>query len=336
MALDTATQDLGLSYQAQQSKKARAAANRIQDLWWSLKRQDLSGSWNAGVGTQMVTAITAAQYSSASTADDYVDAATLAQGALIDRAGRVQPAAFAGLAADGRSLHDLMYLPVITTKTRLAAGQSLEDALLAGLQQALMLGSSEVMQAGRGAVGASMIGQRTIQGYVRVVTPPACDRCIVLAGKEYGWNRGFQRHPHCDCYHVPTTLIARHQGRGGFIDPEDYFKSLTRAEQDRIFTAASAQAIRDGADLTSVVNARRGMYTTTAYGRRVSATREGATRRGAFYRQERRRAIAAGQVPQSGRGFRLRTPRLMPDEIYRLAESRDEVIAMLRRFGYLR
>jgi hypothetical protein len=334
VALDQATRDLGLSYQGQQSRKARVAANRLQDLWWSLKRQDLSGSWNSGIGAQMVSTIAAGQLASANSADDYVDAVTLAQGALIDRAGRVQPAAFSGLAADGRSLHDLMYLPVITTKTRIAAGQTYDDAMLAGLRQALMLGSSEVMEAGRGAVGASMAGQRTIQGYVRVVTPPACDRCVVLAGKEYGWNKGFLRHPHCDCYHVPTTLVARNQH--GFLDPHDYFNSLSRAEQNRVFTAAGAQAIRDGGDLTAIVNARRGMYTTTAYGRTVSATREGITRRGAFHRSERARAIAEGRVPRSGAGFRLRTPRLMPDEIYRLAESRDEAIAMLRRFGYLR
>lgn len=87
--------------------------------------------------------------------------------------------------------------------------------------------------------------------------------------------------------------------------------------------------------MAQVVNARRGMYTTEAYGRTLQATREGATRRGAFYRQERRRAIDRSLVPSSGRGFQLRTPRLLPEEIFRLADSRDEAIAMLRRFGYL-
>ena len=120
------------------------------------------------------------------------------------------------------------------------------------------------------------------------------------------------------------------------MDAQTYFGSLSRREQDRIFTAAGARAIRDGADITSVVNARRGMYTASAYGRRLGATREGATVRGAFYRSERARAIARGQVPASiGRAYRLRTPRLMPEQIYQLAGSRDEAIAMLRRFGYI-
>jgi hypothetical protein len=230
-----------------------------------------------------------------------------------------------------------MLLSVITTKQGIAGGLSTDDALMRGLSQALRLSSSEVTQAGRNAVGSSMTGVRTIQGYVRVVQPPACARCIILAGKEYGWNKGFQRHPKCDCVHLPTTLIARNQHRDrGFINPESYFNSLGRAEQDRVFTAAGARAIREGADMGQIVNARRGMYTTTAFGRTLRATREGTTTRGFFYRQERARDIARGRVPADiGRQYRLTSPRLMPEEIFRLAESRDEAIAMLRRFGYL-
>jgi hypothetical protein len=334
MPVDTVTRDLALSYQAQQARRARQVADHMQELWRRIDPRDLTASWQSGMGWQMVSAVTAGQVGSADGADDYVDAVTLSQGAVINRAGRARTAGFAGTAADGRSLLDLMYLPVITTKMRIAAGQGVQEAMLAGLRQALTLSASEVMQAGRGAVGASMVGQRTIQGYVRVVTPPACSRCVVLAGREYGWNRGFLRHPHCDCYHLPTTLVARNQ-RGGFLDPSGYFRSLSRSDQDRIFTAGGAQAIRDGANLTSVVNARRSMYTTEAYGRTVRATRDSVTRRGAFYRSERQRAIGQGRVPASGAGFRPRTPRLLPEEIYRLAESRDEAIAMLRRFGYL-
>ena len=345
---------IALRHYRRQQRVARLTANQVQELWRLLDASDLTSSWNARIGPRVVQAVTAGQLASAAMADEYVDAVVAVEGADPERAGRVRPEAFAGVAADGRSLESLMYLSVITTKQGIGGGLSTQDAMLRGLRQALMLSSSEVTQAGRGAVGASMVGKRTIQGYVRVVQPPACSRCIILAGKEFGWNKGFQRHPKCDCIHLPTTLIARGQGRRGsissdrytpttrpgqggrgFIDPNSYFNGLSRAEQDRVFTAAGARAIRAGADPAQVVNARRGMYTTTAYGRTVRATREGATRRGYFYRQERRRAIDRGLVPPSGRGFQLRSPRLLPEEIFELAESRDEAIAMLRRFGYL-
>lgn len=345
---------IALQHYRRQARVARLTANQVQRLWNLLDASDLSGSWDARIGPRIVQTVTAGQLRSAAMADDYVDAVVDAEGANPVRAGRVRPSAFAGLAADGRALDSLLYLSVITTKQGIAGGMATEDALTRGLRQALTLSSSEVTQAGRGAVGASMAGKRTIQGYVRVVQPPACSRCIILAGKEFGWNSGFQRHPKCDCIHLPTTLIARNQHRGqvgadsftptsrpgagrpGFIDPQAYFNTLSRAEQDRIFTAAGARTIREGGDMGQVVNARRGMYTTTTYGRRVRATREGATTRGSFYRQERARDIDRGRVPANiGRAYRLTSPRLLPEEIFELAESRDEAIAMLRRFGYL-
>jgi hypothetical protein len=329
---------IALRHYRRQQRLTRKTANQVQELWRLLDLADLTGSWNAGIGRRMTEVIAAGQLASAGLADEYVDEIADAEGADPERAGGVRPSAFSGFAADGRALDSLMYLSVITTKQGIGHGLAADDAMMRGLQRALMLSTSEVTQAGRGAVGSSMVGKRTIQGYVRVVQPPACSRCVILAGKEYGWNRGFQRHPRCDCVHLPTTLIARnqHRDRGGFIDPQAYFNRLSRAEQDRVFTAAGARAIREGADMGQVVNARRGMYTTTAYGRTLRATREGTTTRGYFYRQERARDIARGRVPADiGRQYRLTTPRLLPEQIFELAESRDEAIAMLRRFGYL-
>lgn len=325
---------IALAHHARQQAAAVRAAARVRDLWHRIDSRRISGSWQH-LAPLLVAAVTEAQREAAALADPYVSAVVETEGADPTAAGRVRPAAFAGIASDGRPLVSLLYQPVIDWKVRLLAGQSVDDAFRGSLASALRITATQVADAGRGATGAAMAGRRTIQGYVRVVQPPACARCIILAGREYGWNKGFQRHPRCDCIHLPTTLVARNQNRRGFIDPNDYFSGLSRAEQDRVFGAAGARAIRDGADMGQIVNARRGMTTMTAYGRDVLATTEGATRRGAFHRLERRRAIDRGQVPASGRGFQLRTPRLMPEEIYRLAESRDEAIAMLRRFGYL-
>ncbi|NYV73190.1 hypothetical protein [Streptomyces sp. UH6] len=359
-----AARRIGLDYYRRQQRLTRKAVNRIQALWGLLDAADLTGSWDAGVGRRIVEMVAAGQLASAGLADDYVDAVADAEGADPERVGKVRPSSFAGLASDGRALESLMYLSVISTKERIGRGLGVQDALMAGLRHALMLGSSEVTQAGRAAVGSSMAGKRTIQGYVRVVQPPACGRCIILAGVEYGWNKGFQRHPRCDCVHLPTTLIARNQGRRGgainsdvyspttrpgaggrgFLDPNAYFRGLSRAEQERVFGVAGARAIREGADMAQVVNARRGMATMTAYGRQVLATREGTTRRGAFYRLERARteqqtgirfARDRIETQQGLPRFELRTPRLMPEQIFELAESRDEAVAMLRRFGYL-
>ncbi len=339
----------------------RRAVNRVQAVWGQISRRDISGSW-AQLSPLLVSAVTEAQTEAARLADPYLDAVLAAEDADPAASGRVVPSAFAGIASDGRPLLSLLYQPVIDWKVRMLAGQSADDAFRGSLASALRITSTQVADAGRGATSTAMASRRTIQGYVRVVQPPACGRCVILAGTEWGWNKGFQRHPRCDCIHLPTTLIARNQHRGGlrgdsfspttrpgsaergFISPRAYFNALSRAEQDRVFTQAGAQAIREGADMAQVVNARRGMSTMTAYGRRVQATTEGTTRRGAFYRQERARteertgirfARDRTDVRRGLPQFQLRTPRLMPEEIYRLAQSRDEALAMLRRFGYL-
>ncbi|MFE4697280.1 hypothetical protein ACFRIC_09320 [Streptomyces sp. NPDC056738] len=337
---------------------AMAAALRE---WGLLDANDLRTSWSR-ISPRLVAVLSAGQLAAARGADDYVAAAAAAQGATSEAEFSVEAAAFAGVAADGRPLESLLARPLVASLQSIGQGADVAQALGVGRGLLGTIVRSEVADAGRGAVGAAMTGRRTIQGYVRVVQPPACGRCVILAGREYGWNKGFLRHPRCDCIHLPTTLIARHQHRGGlngdafsptnrlgsstrgFIDPRAYFNALSAAEQDRIFTAAGARAIREGADMGQVVNARRGMYTADAYGRRLAATREGTTRRGAFYRQERARTEArtgtrfARDRTETRRGlpsFNLRTPRLMPEEIYRIAEDREDAIRMLRRFGYL-
>ena len=347
------SQQLAESYYVALSGLSRKAADRTQALWRQLDARNLTGSWESLVGPLIVETVTAGQAAAAALADPYLNGMVAADGGDPSVGSRIRPGGFAGYAADGRALDSLMYLPVITTKQAIGAGLDEVEAMMRGLNQLLKIAASEVTTAGRTATGAGIAARKTIQGYIRVATSPCCARCAILSGVEYGWNRGFQRHPRCDCIHMPATLIARNSlrrghlerqemfpttgagGPRGFVNGRSYFNSLSPRDQDRIFTIAGARAIRDGASMTSVVNARRGMYTTTAYRQRVRATREGTTRRGAFYRSERARAIARGQVPASGRGFRPRAPRLLPEEIYKLADTRNEAIAMLRRYGYI-
>jgi hypothetical protein len=58
-------------------------------------------------------------------------------------------------------------------------------------------------------------------------------------------------------------------------------------------------------------------------------------RREAEQRLGYRFARSGGDLEQGLPRFQLRTPRLMPSELYRLAEDRAELIRLLKRFGYL-
>jgi hypothetical protein len=307
------------------TRRRTAAATVLGSVreWRTLDPRDLTASWRVLL-PRLMAIVSAGQLAAARSAQPYTDAAVLAQGTAPDKAGTVNAGAFAGVAADGRDLASLLYLPVIDTKEAIGSGSSLTEALAIGERKLRMLVDTEVADAGRAADGVGITADRSLYGYVRVVSGGACGRCAILAGKEYAFNRGFQRHPHCHCQHVPISRMGGLRGRT--LDARDYFSSLSAAEQNRAFTVAGARAIRDGADISAVVNARRGMYAVGRPSGRLLATHEGMTRRGLAYK--RLKALeAAGRAPAS--------VRLMPEAIYRIASSREEAIRLLHRYGYL-
>lgn len=108
---------------------------------------------------------------------------------------------------------------------------------------------SLVTDAARGAESVS-IATRPRVGYVRYVSPPCCSRCAILAGRFYRWSSGFDRHPGCDCTHLPTT-----DPRSEFIqNPHDLVdKGLVTG-----LSKADQRALTDGADLNRLVNAKNG------------------------------------------------------------------------------
>lgn len=279
-------------------ERARLAARlrrQARTAWRRVDPARISETWAAQL-PGLLAAVVAGQRAAASTANDYLDA----QG--LDPAGpRVNPGAFAGVASDGRDLTTLFVLPGILTLQALAAGHPLQRAMAAGGGLAELAAHTQVADAGRTADQAGMVG-RGAQGYVRAVVGETCSRCIVLAGRWYRWNAGFKRHPKCDCVGIPA---AENVSGDLLTDPKKVFASMGAAEQDKVFTAAGAAAIRDGADIGKVVNARRGMQ---------------AAADGRLYTTE-----AAG-----------RRPRLMPEELYREAKgNRDEAIRLLRLHGYI-
>lgn len=272
-------------------------------LWAQVDPARLDGSWEPLLA-RLLTALTAAQASAGGVADEYLDAVLAEQALTPESDGTVRARALAGIAADGRDLVSLLRQPVIATKAAIAVGAPTGRAMATGYAALDMIVRTEVADAGRVADQIATAARPAAEGYTRLAVGKTCSRCLVLAGRWYEWNAGFDRHPRCDCIHVPGSR-ATNDVRS---NPRAHFDSLSEAEQDRLFTRAGAQAIREGADIGRVVNARRGMY--TAGGRQF--TREATTRRGIG-----------------------RTDRLMPEQIFRDARNRDEAVRLLREHGYL-
>jgi hypothetical protein len=160
---------------------------------------------------------------------------------------------------------------------------------------------------------------------VRVVKLPACSRCIILAGRNYTYSEGFKRHPKCDCGMEPMTA-ERHREQP---TPKDLVASMSAEEKRKTFGEAGADALDKGADLGQIVNARRGMATTST-GKKV--TTEGTTRRGIGGK-----AIGGPLVKPPGSKYaRVAEARLMPEQILKQAHGdRDLQVALLKKHGYI-
>lgn len=292
-----------------QEARALAVATRH---WHRLGPNWIADAWRERIPT-VTAAVTAAQRTAATSALVSGALALGEQSTWAAPDGIVDPDAFAGLAADGRSLDTLLRAPAITARTLIADGVEPAQALAAGGRQLSMMVLTEVADAGRGAAGVQ-IAARPRVGYVRMLNPPSCSRCVVLAGRFYRWNQGFLRHPRCDCTHVPTMVTDQAEAfaEGLIDDPYEAFTRMSEAEQNRVFTNAGAQAIRDGADMYQVVNARRGMKYRGAF------TSEGTSRHG-----------WAGQILRKGQ------KRMTPETIYRLNPNREQAVEALRAQGYI-
>lgn len=305
--------DVAERQQQLQDRFGSVAVARALLLWRRMRAGSLAeliSSW-LSIEALLVRQVSAVQVAAAATADQYMDALEGQYGISEPGVLTVAPQSFGGLTGGGWPLRDSLVNGVAQTAWMLHRNVPAPLALVSGGANLSMHVATEVADAGRGAEQAAMSAREWPTGYVRMVEPGACSRCIILAGKHYKWNQGFRRHPKCACHHVPAPEDAPGDLR---TDPKQYFDSLSTAEQDRIFTKAGAEAIRQGADMNQIVNARLGITTATIGGREVKVTTQGTGRRAYFTTV--RKAIDAERGVRS-----VKRPRLLPEEINRLANG---------------
>lgn len=308
--------------QYRRSQRLQAVAQRRARRAWALVSvAAVSESWGEALGASgLVAAVSSLQVQNASGGASYGAQALAAQGLSDPVEAYVDATAFGGFTGAGTPLGDALFFAAPHSLTLIRQGASPAEALRRG---GLLLESqvkTAVADAGRQAAGVDNFA-RAKTGYVRMLNPPSCSRCALLAGKFYRHNAGFRRHPRCDCIHIPTQENAGEDLR---TDPYAYFESLSADEQDKAFTKAGAQAIRDGSDIFQVVNSRKGMsYNGTSAdgsfrGQRASAyTTAGTTRRGYA------NSVLGGNK------------RLTPEAIYLKGLPRDQTLRLLEQNGYL-
>lgn len=268
---------------------------------------------------EIVNTVAAYQYASAAASSRTVAAWSGAQAPL------TIPTAFAGVSSYGFPISE----PIVATIDQYvpAPVEPLPDAwwddareFMAAIETLI---ASEVADAGRTASQTEFVARPDWQNYVRMLTPPSCPRCAILAGRIYRDLDAFKRHPGCDCVMVPVQDWEAAHDAGLASSFTDAFER----GQVRGLSQYDAQAIRDGADPARIVNAYRSTgvpgitsaYRTELFGRRVKATHDATTKRSAWRKANPTRLV-----------------RLRPESIYQFAESREDALRLLRLYGWIK
>lgn len=281
-------------YRIQQGISTTTAA-AVSQLWRRMG-DDFDESWSR-IRPEMLSMVELGRRAAAVNAVGYTAAVLAETNQVDDAVGALSVDRFLSSAPDGRSVAGLLDEAVVGAKVAVGRGATSDEAL-AQSGRWLSMASLTLMADTRREVYAADIGQRPrLNGYVRMLNPPSCSRCIILAGKWFRWNEGFLRHPRCDCQHIPGAENVVGDER---TDPYLMFRSMSAEQQERTFGRIEARAIRDGADIFRVVNInQRGLA--TARGARIYGT----------------------------------PSRLTVDDIYRRAGTRTNAIRMMREEGYI-
>lgn len=298
--------------------------------------------WMHRYGEQFYTDVTLAQIEAATVAALTIDPILEEQGFTGNEDAMVEPTSLAGVDGTGRDVLGLVYAAALPLAAGLDADAPPEHThqLWVAAGRVLQLAAhTAVLDTSRVAKGIQITG-RDRAGWVRMVRPPCCARCAILAGKIGGATVGFRRHPNCDCDAVPVHDYENRTDdptlKDWVFDTREYFDSLSAKQQSKIFTVSGARAIRDGAEPAQVINARRGMTTAKdRFGTTRRVTYESTTSRGWASRYLRQQ-YDAKLVKRGGRYRQTSRPRLMPEEIYEMAGGdRDKALVLLHKNGYL-
>lgn len=313
---------------------ALATALATHRMWRQVDHANLYQSW-LGLAGNVLGVVMGGQLAAAQMTTPWL---TDLLGADEDRpdADTVNARAFTGVDGSGRPLAGVLMAPIWTALRLVTQGRPLLQAMVAGQGLLDAIVATAVADAGRAADSVGMTATPAVTGYIRVVEGGACDRCIVLAGNEYQTDKAFLRHPRCHCGMEPVTREHRPKP----ASPKELVERMSDAQKRKTFGEAGAKALAEGADLGQLVNARRGMQSATVFGQKLQITSEGTTRRGFA---ARRLATEKGftKAPGSRNGtattsrLRSRTPRLMPEEIFRIADDRTHAVRLLRLHGYI-
>lgn len=319
-------------YAAAQRAEAGAAIAAVLRLWRRMTG-DFDASW-AEVGPQILATMDLAQERITTGALEYVPTVIEDTGQrLYAPAYDVEPTALAGTAGSGVPTEVLAYSAVVQAKTAVGVGMTPAQAL--SQAGGFLSRATSTLLSDTGRTAEKMAGNaRRAVWYVRMLSPPSCGRCVILAGKATTASTAFDRHPGCDCRNIPQVEAVDDDLT---VDARSYLESLGDEElAHSLGSKANAQAFKDGADPAQLINAYRrsgAVSTAQQYGRTVKYTTSGTSSRGLAYRAMSQMR-ANQRLDARGRNI-ITNRRLMPESIYQIAKDPADAQRLLRLYGWI-
>lgn len=323
---------------ARASRREQQAALAAIRRQWRRMGPDFDSSW-AAIAPTLLAIIGTAQRRTAELSVAYIPAVLEETGQLrsIPAAAETNVAAFVGVTGAGTAVADQIAAAPIRAKQAVSEGMSQARALMVGGQWLTATTGTILSDTGR-AVETTGMATRDVSGFVRMLNPPSCGRCAVLAGRWYRKDAGFPRHPGCDCRGIPASESISGDMT---LDLHAYLDSLDEAGQVKVLgSKANLEAWRDyGAEPQQIINAYRGGIRTaqgTYGGGTVKYTTDASTRRSlATYRMRNASRLDrdAGAVifPNGKRAL----VRRMPETILATTQGREQILRQLRLYGWI-
>lgn len=289
-------------YQADLERFAKYSQRELRRLWYQVG-EEFDEDWYPlipAAAEQVAIAQKAAVVVSAA----YTPRMLAQSGQDAPPVGDIDTQGYVGTNRYGNPIPQVLAGATTKAKNLVKEGYAVGAALFEAGQWLESTGRTLVFDAGRSVVSADIMQRPQLSGYVRVLNPPSCARCIPLAGKWFRWNEGFQRHPTCDCVHCAAKSEGYAKAEGFITDPYEYFNSLSKSQQDRLFGENDAEALRNGGDIYRVTNIRR------------RGLADGSRRRSQARKYGTPSRMTVDDIMRASRGNRERAVQMLLDEGY--------------------
>ncbi|CAA9539271.1 MAG: hypothetical protein AVDCRST_MAG91-3680, partial [uncultured Sphingomonadaceae bacterium] len=136
--------------------------------------------------------------------------------------------------------------------------EEVRDAFAGGMQRALVLARTELLEASRVATTASYLAAPDVVigwEWMATLGTRTCAACWAMHGRYFPPDQQQESHQQCRCSSSPV-LVGERPGENGLQDRDEAFSRLSEAEQVQVLGPGRYAAWREGVPLSAMASRR--------------------------------------------------------------------------------